>query len=286
MNADRPWLDRVPMPAGRVADAADQLALLRLAGSIGGLGSHPLVLPAAEPPSAMMAADRVAGPMPIRIAAFPAPDIRIPLKQGDYAVWRYDGENPVPAVAKPTTEAVRMLRETAAGPWPPPLSARPRAEALGRLPLDDLLGLLAHPPESPDTPHWQDLKLSTPTYWYRVTQPWTCLGILRHREDEPWATSTRRRVLIDLAFGVEDWVADSALLALVTAAHDDPARRAEVRELARARLDEAAVTAASRPVTIAESLAQLMLITPGCTADDRARARSMLAPASSRLADN
>src|SRR5205085_3920918 len=72
-------------------------------------------------------------------------------------------------------------------------------------------------PGPPDTPRWAHLAKSTPTYWYRLMQPWVCLGILHHVEAEPWPASTRRAVLVDLAFGVEDWVSDSALFALVTA---------------------------------------------------------------------
>ncbi len=94
-------------------------------------------------------------------------------------------------------------------------------------------------------------------------------------KDEPWSTSTRREVLVDLAFGIEDWVADAALFALVTAAYRDPAVREEVRHLVRARLD--AAVAADRLVTIEESLAQLMLVTPGCSAEDRALATAALA---------
>jgi hypothetical protein len=106
-------------------------------------------------------------------------------------------------------------------------------------------------------------------------QPWVCLGILHHRADEPWPTSTRRAVLSDLALGIEDWVADSALFALVTAAYRDPAIRDEVRGLVRTRLD--AAVAANRPVTIEESLATLMLVTPGCRPDDRAVAMAAIA---------
>jgi hypothetical protein len=152
-----------------------------------------------------------------------------------------------------------------------------QAGPLGELPLDDLLGLLAHLPGPPDTTRWQVLATSTPTYWYRLMQPWVCLGILHHAKDEPWSTSTRRAVLVDLAFGVEDWVADAALFALVTAAYREPAVREEVRQLVRARLD--AAEAAPRLVTIEESLAHLMIVTPGCRPDDRALANAVLARA-------
>jgi hypothetical protein len=104
-----------------------------------------------------------------------------------------------------------------------------------------------------------------------------CLGILHHAVDEHWATSTRREVLVDLAFGVEDWVVDAALFALVTAAYREPVLRDEVRRLVRARLD--AAVAADRLVTIEESLADLMLVTPGCSLADRAVARKALAHA-------
>jgi hypothetical protein len=84
-------------------------------------------------------------------------------------------------------------------------------------------------------------------------------------------------VLIDLAFGVEDWVSDAALFALLTAGYRERQLRPEVRGLVRARLD--AAVAARRLVTIGESLARLMLITPGCRPEDRALAQATLAAA-------
>jgi hypothetical protein len=104
-----------------------------------------------------------------------------------------------------------------------------------------------------------------------------CLGLLHHAADEPWSGSTRQAVLVDLAFGVEDWVSDAALFALVTAAFREPALRAEVHGLVRARLD--AAMAARRLVTIEESLARLMLVTPGCRPEDRETAANALANA-------
>jgi hypothetical protein len=225
----------------------------------------------------MSACRRITGPLAIDIAAFPSPDIRVPVRPGRYAVWRYDGSEPLPAVPPPSAAAVQVLHEVAGEPWPSPLSGYLQAAPLGGLPLDDLLGLLAHLPGPPDTPRWQHLARSTPTYWYRLMQPWVCLGILHHAKDEPWPTSTRREVLVDLAFGIEDWVADAALFALVTTAYREPDLREEVRHLVRARLDHA--VAANRLVTIEESVAHLMTVTPGCRADDRAAATAALARA-------
>ncbi|MFG3603602.1 hypothetical protein [Micromonospora chersina] len=274
-GSKRPWLNWVPMPSEAISNIANDFGGRRARGEqleVTGLG-----LSAAEPASAITACRRITGPVDIGIAEFPAPDIRTPVRRGRYAVWRYDGTEPVPAGPAPSAAAVSLLREVAGEPWQSPLSGYVKAAPLGGLPLDDLLGLLAHLPGPPDTPRWQHLARSTPTYWYRLLQPWVCLGILHHAADQPWATSTRREVLVDLALGVEDWVADAALFALVTAAYREPDLRPEVRHLVRARLE--AAVAANRVVTIEESLANLMLVTPGCRADDRALATAVLARA-------
>ena len=272
-GSKRPWLNWVPMPSEAISNVANEFGSRTAKGEQ--LTISELGLSAAEPASAMAAFRRIAGPVDVDVAEFPEPDIRVPVRQGRYAVWRYDGTEPVPAVPPPSAAAVEALYEVAGEPWQSPLSGYLQAAPLGELPLDELLGLLAHLPVAPDTPRWRLLAESTPTYWYRLMQPWVCLGILHHRADEPWPTSTRRAVLSDLAMGIEDWVADSALFALVTAAYRDPAIRDEVRGMVRTRLD--AAVAANRPVTIEESLATLMLVTPGCRPDDRAVAMAAIA---------
>jgi hypothetical protein len=274
-GTQRTWLNWVPMPCEAICNVADEVGRRRAEGKQ--LELTVLALTAAEPASAITACRRITGPFMLDIADFPAPDIRQPVRPGRYMIWRYDGTEPVPAVPAPSLAAVQVLRETAGEAWPSPLSGYLKAARLGELPLDDLLGLLAHLPTPPDTPRWQHLAGSTPTYWYRFMQPWVCLGLLHHATDESWATSTRRQVLVDLAFGVEDWVADSALFAMVTAAYREPQLRHDVRHLVRARLDAAA--AAQRLVTIGRSLAHLMLITPGCRAGDRTAATAVLARA-------
>ncbi|MGW5668480.1 hypothetical protein, partial [Micromonospora sp. NPDC003776] len=274
-GSKRPWLNWVPMPSEAITNVGNEIGGRRAQGEQ--LEVSELGLSAAEPASAVTAFRRVAGPVHIGIAEFPAPDIRTPVRPGRYAIWRYDGTEPLPAVPAPSEAAVRLLHQVAGEPWQSPLSGYVKAAPLGELALADLLGLLAHLPGPPDAPRWQHLARSTPTYWYRLMQPWVCLGILHHAKDQPWPTSTRREVLVDLAFGVEDWVADAALFALVTAAYREPELRAEVRQLVRARLD--AAVAANRLVTIEESLAKLMLVTPGCHPDDRALAAAVLARA-------
>jgi len=265
-GSQRPWLNWVPMPTEALCNVANEVGRRRADGDE--LTLTGLAVSAAEPPSATTACRRIVGPVDIAIDEFPSPDIRVPIRSGRYKVWRYDGTRPVPAVAAPSAAAVEALHEVGGEPWPSPLAGYLKAEPLGRLPIDDLLGLLAHVPEAPDTPRWQHLARTTPTYWYRLAQPWVCLALLRHGDEGLEA-------LADLAFGAEDWVSDAALFALVTTAYREPRRRAEVHDLVRARLD--AAMAAQRVVTIEESLAQLMLITPGCTPGDRTLATAVLA---------
>jgi hypothetical protein len=272
-GARRTWLNWVPMPTEATCNLANAFGARRARGEE--VRPTRAALSAAEPPSALTASRRVVGPFEVDIMDFPAPDLRHPLRPGRFTVWRYDGTHPVAAVPAPSATAVQVLHQVAGEPWPSPLSGYVQAAPLGELPLDDLLGLLAHLPEPPDTPRWQHLATTTPTYWYRLLQPWVCLAILHHADQEPWATSTRRQVLVDLAFGVEDWVSDSALFALVTAAYRQPDTRAEIRSLVRSRLD--AAVSADRLVSIEESLAHLMLVTPGCDAGDRAVAQTALA---------
>jgi hypothetical protein len=280
-GAERPWLNWVPMPTEAICNVADEVGRRRAKGEE--LRITRLALTAAEPPSAEMAARRVIGECDIELAAFPEPDIRMAVRPGRYAIWRYDGTVPRPARPAPSAAAVEALHEVAAEPWASPISGHLQAGPLGRLPLDDLLGLLAQPPGPPPTDRWQYLATDTPTYWYRLLQPWVCLGLLHHAEDEPWLVSTRREVLIDLAFGIEDWISDAALFALVTAAFRDPEIRDEVRRLVRARLD--AAMAAPRLVTIEESVARLMLLAPGCQPDDAAAAAAAIVHATPEVAD-
>jgi hypothetical protein len=257
-GANKPWLNRVPMPTEAICAMANEFGGRKARGERVMLVANALT--AAEPASAVAAAQQILGPFILEMNTFPDPDLRKHLRPTRYRVWQYQGSVAIAAVPAPSSRAVELIQTIAHDTWPSPIAGYNYAAQLGELPLQDLLGLLAHAPTAPDTPRWNHLAKSTPTYWYRLMPPWVCLGILHHANDEPWATSTRRQVLVDLAFGVEDWVSDSALFALVTAAYRQPEVREEVRALVRARLD--AAVAATRLVTIEKSLAQLILVTP------------------------
>ncbi|MEG3636507.1 tetratricopeptide repeat protein [Micromonospora palythoicola] len=174
----------------------------------------------------------------------------------------------------PSAEAARRLRQLAHPAWPHPPAAYDAAVGLATLDLADLLGLLAHPPETPQTALGRVLAGQDPALWVRCVQVWTCLGLLHHRTDEPWPDSTRRRVLVELAHEVPE-VAEAALFALVTAAWVDPSVRTDVAALVTERLAAVATAVRHHPVPNAASLAHLALATPDLDPETIATARTL-----------
>lgn len=265
-NESKWWLSMVPSPAEAICNLA--IAVAKEHGDPEELRAMTMtaMFTALETPSAI-AAVRAALPG-LTITPPPpvlAPDIRVPLARGRYQLWTYRGTDALPAVPVPSPEAVKALQAVAlqgAG-WGHPVAAYDRGVGLSGLPLDDLLGLMAHGvPVPDDCVPWQRLRAVNPVYWPRLTQALACLGVLHHKPEEPWRDSARRAVLVDLVNGVEDWAADAAANALVVAAWTDPACRREVAEIVSARFAAAARAKRQREVTIAESLAHLVIITP------------------------
>ncbi len=82
--------------------------------------------------------------------------------------------------------------------------------------------------------------------------------------------------LLGVARGVEDWAADAALNALVTAAWTDPGSRDEIAGIVGARFADAMHARRQREVTIAISLAHLVLITPGMPSGPTSRAVTVI----------
>jgi tetratricopeptide (TPR) repeat protein len=269
------WLSRVPMPTEAVATSANQFGRDQADGSAKLITKWAVT--AIEPASAVAAAAPVMVPgTEIDFAACPPPDLRVPLVESAYRIWRYEGTTAIPAVPEPSEQAAALLRTVANLSWTQPIGAYEHAAAFAGTSLDDLLGLLGHIPAAPANPRWEHLNSRTITYWPRLAAAWICLGILYHQPDQPWATSTRREVLVALVNGVEDWVTDSALFALVVAAWAAPESRADVLGIVRARLAAAGRTRIRRMMSIAPSIAELALITPGMTMQDSRRASRLI----------
>jgi tetratricopeptide (TPR) repeat protein len=272
------WLNIVPPPSEAISNVLAQVAQRHPElGSLSGL-EVALSVSALEAPSAMAAANAAMPRMIVEVQSIPEPDIRIPLAEGRYQVWAYQGSRAVPAVGPPSPAAVAALRAVAGGGnWAHPIAAYDRAVRLSGITLDDLLGLMAHVPPVPDQPEWNEVDRKIPAYWPRCAQVWACLGLLHHRADEPWPTSVRRAVLIDLVRGVEDWVTDAAMFALVVAAWLDPELRSEVAHIVGHRFVDAFRTYQQRAVTVVESMASVALATPGMEVQVASLARDLLA---------
>jgi tetratricopeptide (TPR) repeat protein len=271
--AGTPWLSRLPAPGEAVVNVLRQV--LRTEGLPDGevrVGVSDL-----EPPSAMRTLRAVLPRVSVEVAEVRAPDLRLPRRPDGRQLWRYEGTVAEPAVPPPSALACARIREVADVGWRHPPAAYDGAVTLASVSPDDLVSLLAHPPSPPDSEVGRALAEQEPWLWVRAVQVWACLGMLHHGTDEPWATSNRRRVLVELAWGVEDWTTEAALFALVVAAWVDPVARADVASVVADRLADADGVRSQRAVTIDWSLAHLALATPDVEPAARATARRILA---------
>ncbi|MCI4062500.1 tetratricopeptide repeat protein [Micromonospora sp. R77] len=252
----RPWLGQVTPAGGPMLDALRQALVDENTARVA------VRLDAPEPPSAMRTVAAAVPGLDVEVTGTVEPDPREPRRATTCQLWRYDGATAAPTLPVPSPAAAERVRQLAHPAWPHPPAAYDAAVSLATLELTDLLGVLVHPPEPPTTALGRVLGGQDPSLWVRCVQVWACLGLLHHRTDEPWAESTRRRVLVELVWGVEDWITEAALFALVTAAWVDPAVRPDVAAVVAERLADVAAVARERRVPIAASLAHLALATP------------------------
>ncbi|RKN39938.1 tetratricopeptide repeat protein [Micromonospora endolithica] len=266
----RPWLGQVTPAGGPAVDVMRQV----LADDHHRPGG-PVRLAEPAPPSALRTLVTTAPGLRVDMAEVGDPDPREPRRPTTRQLWRWTGTTVEPAVPAPSPQACERLRQLAHPAWPHPPAAYDAAVGLATVDLTDLLGLLVHPPDAPPTALGRVLGGQDPVLWVRSVQVWACLGLLHHRTDEPWATSTRRRVLLDLVWGIEDWITEAALFALVTAAWVHPAVRPDVAGVMAERLADVAEVGRRRPVPIAVSVAHLALATPDLAAESRALAAGL-----------
>jgi tetratricopeptide (TPR) repeat protein len=260
---NRPWLGLTPMP---IEASVDVLAQLRR----GGRQRATLSLSALEVPSALALLRRELPRLEVRVATPPPPDMLTPL-DGGLALWRYHGAEARPAVRAPSPRASALLADVATPRWVHPVGAYDQALPLGELPAEELLALLVHPPVRPD--HLGGLPGGV---WERATQVFACLGLLHCQALRARGERAPRRLLTDIAFGIEDWTVEAALFGLTVAAWVEPACRVEVRDTVARRLQAAAQAARHRAVSVLGSLAELALVVPDRTPELTALARHVL----------
>jgi tetratricopeptide (TPR) repeat protein len=273
----RYWLGVITGPTEACMNVLAQIPPERRA------GTTKLSLSGLEVPSALALLRRECPGVRVEIAGPPRADMVNPRRPGP-ALWRYDATSAQPAVAAPSASAARLLTDTAMPIWSHPVAAYDHALPLGQLPAGELLALLVHPPARPD--HQADIPAG---YWERCAQVFACLGILHCQElsgTDPGDTSAPRRLLTEIAFGIEDWTVEAALFALTVSAWLDPSCRDEVRGTVGERFLAAMECARHRPVTILDSLAELVRIVPGMIPEVTALAEDVLrAPEEDRAAD-
>jgi hypothetical protein len=251
-SANRPWFGGVPTAdAGTVAVMAEFLRDYP-AGS-----DTPLQVTSSsiELPSAVLAFHIVFPKAQFHPSSIGEPDPRAPLYPGEPTVWRYEGTTPFPAVVPPSPDAAERVRVLATRHWPHIAAAYRRAAPLADLALSDLCGTLVHPPAPPDA-HWRA------DHWIRAVQVMACLGIAHHRGDQPWRESAAAGALVGLSLGPEDWVTEAACFALVASAWVDPHVRPDAGSAVAVRWLKAEKAAATRGVSILESLTRLVLACP------------------------
>lgn len=252
---ERMWLGFLP----DASEACTSVLAQMLAND--GKGPARLGLTDFEPPSAIAVVLRALPGSTVAFDKVSTPDPRKPIRRVKTEVWKFRGTQGIPAVPAPAEAASRAMRALATVWLSDPVATYDHAVRLSGTPINDLLGLLVHPPAPPESGPTARLG-GYPAIWTRAVQAWACLGLLHHRTDEPWPSSTRRDILVDLAFGPEDWVTEAALFALMTGAWVHPELRTDVAAIVGERLVSLAEAWEHRPVTIIGKVAQLALVTP------------------------
>jgi tetratricopeptide (TPR) repeat protein len=183
-----------------------------------------------ESPSARLAIEQYqieqygAANLQVDIATIQRPDPRLPRRSAEYVVWTYNGTDPIPAVRAPAPGVAAVVARLAehtydADSWS--FQARQIATQVGPSGIDDLLGVMAHPPARPHQF----------TIWVWIYRVQVAVAFVLAFIDTGWEHSQRKRVLLALANGPLDWTVEAAIIALGQLAREEPAAAAEIGEL-------------------------------------------------------
>lgn len=163
------------------------------------------------------------------------PDPRLPIESVEYQLWRYEGTEPIPAVREPSTTVAEAIAFLAARPYR--LSewatvARQLAADLGADSLDDILGVMLHPPAYPrrdsSATNAPETKMAI---WIWIHRLQVAAALTIAYLDAGWEGSLRKRVLLSLACGPMDWSVEAAIIALTQIALEEEDAATEIEGL-------------------------------------------------------
>lgn len=181
-------------------------------------GKFEIGLSSLEAPSAQLATrlmlDAYGVSYTISAADVLTPDPRQPLRPVEYRIWRYNGMEPAPAVEPPAPAIAQSIAEIARVPYALErwyALARPLGQRLGTDALMSLLGVMVHPPATPEG--WETWD------WLSAVQIASALTITAI--DNGWEGSRRKAALTSLIYGPMDWSGAAALIALAVLAQQD-----------------------------------------------------------------
>lgn len=220
----KPYINFLPEPADATINVLKQISQQNID------GITQLAVNCLESPSARLALDLYMSgkgngkSVKVGVAEIQKPDPRYPQRDVAYLLWKYDGVDPLPAVNPPSPKIAQAISAIAAQPfhitkWSS-LARRLGADSDPQS-LNDLLGVMVHPPECPqDIPLW---------IWIQHVQVAAALTIAYI--DNSWDDSLRKKALFSLALGPMDWSVGAAVLALTQIALEEPQTEAEILAL-------------------------------------------------------
>lgn len=144
------------------------------------------------------------------------PDPRQPLGPVDHLLWRYEGDQPRPALPPPGERVSALIAGLAAQPYARSNWAQAShvAAGLGEDEALQVLACLVHPPAVPDR--------STPALVW-LTRVQTAAAQVLAQLDGGWEGSRRSALLLSALFGPTDWTTVAAIRALTTLVQEEPA---------------------------------------------------------------
>lgn len=215
-----PYLGTLPSPGESIVDLLRNLKAKMATGEVNlKVGSNFTIRTSSlEAPSARLAASRMmeahGAHCTIQIEETFLPDPRQPLRPVEYQIWRYEGMDPMPAVPPPDPSIAAQIAVLAQTPYALErwyAQARPLGQRLGLDALASLLGVMIHPPATPQG--WNEWD------WLSAVQIASALTIASLETD--WEGSRRKAALISLIYGPLDWSGSAALIGLAVLARQD-----------------------------------------------------------------